>query len=40
MIAETAELENIDTSLIKTNFVKNKEVPSRVTNIVKTNVYS
>ena len=39
MIAETAKLEEIDTSLIKTNFEKSREVPSRVTNIVKTNVY-
>ena len=39
MIAETAKLEEIDTSLIKTNFIKNKEVPAKVTNIVKTNIY-
>ena len=39
MIDGTAKLEAVDMSFIKDNFKSNKEVPAKVTNIVKTNVY-
>tara|TARA_S200002703_G_scaffold102331_2_gene88645 strand:- start:5423 stop:7132 length:1710 start_codon:yes stop_codon:yes gene_type:complete len=39
MIDGTAKLEDVDMSFIKDNFKTKKEVPAKVTNIVKTNIY-